>query len=322
MSPSETSTTRLFLPPVRTFFRAPAMRSPEDLDVHVALLGVPYDGGAMVPFVRSGASRGPAAVREQVIYSYPGDYYEEGTPAAGWFDVGERRTYLEGVTMADAGDVSIAPGDSALTRDRITEAVEALAATDAIVAAVGGDHSVSFPVGRGMSRYEEVDIVHFDAHPDFWDEVNGSRFSHGSNLRRLSELPFVRNITMVGLRKCSKAVYEEATAHGVTIITARDLVEEGATAAIERRMPPAGPLYVSVDTDVLDASLVPGTTLPEPFGVPYRVLREALVAVSRRGRVVGFDLVEMTDLDGGIASARVSAWLLTHFLSAIFDARD
>jgi agmatinase len=78
---------------------------------------------------------------------------------------------------------------------------------------------------------------------------------------------------------------------------------------------------VSIDLDVLDPSIVPGTTLPEPGGLGYRRLREVLAAVAGRGRVVGFDVVELNPPhDVGTNTARVAAWIVTHFLSEIFAA--
>ena len=311
-------------PPIKTFFGCPACMNPNDLDARVAFLGVPYDGGTN-PFTRSGSRTGPDSVRDQQTFQYAGDYFGPapamGVPSTGWYDIEEEKTYLEGVTMADAGDVAIAGGSTTIAFDTVTRVVEQLAATDAVVAAVGGDHSVAFPVGRGMGRYDEIDIVHIDAHADFSDEVNGSRFSHGSNLRRLSELPFVRNITVLGIRKATRESHEALLDHGATVLTTKDLLDERPADVIARRMPPSRNLYVSLDTDVLDAAIVPGTTVPEPFGLPYRALREVLVAVARKGQIRGFDVVEMGALDG-IAAPRTTAWLITHLLSAIFDEED
>src|SRR6266542_6981019 len=107
----------LFVPPQRTFFGSPAAREPADLAADVALVGIPYDGGAISNFIRTGAAGGPAAVREQLVFTYAGDYFRVGTAkpgdrCAGWFDVEEKRTYLQDITMVDAGDVSIPPGDT------------------------------------------------------------------------------------------------------------------------------------------------------------------------------------------------------------------
>lgn len=300
----------------RTFFGAPLCENPADLSARVALLGVPYDFGTIIPFLRTGSSQGPDATRDARTYHYFDR--RTGEAAAGWFDVEDEREYLKGVTMADCGNVAVMGGDIERNLARITEVVRQLAARDALVAAVGGDHSISFPVGRGMERYGSMDVVHFDAHDDFSDEWFGSRYTHGSQLRRLSELPFVRNIAMIGLRRCSKQVYQEALDRGVRIVTSRKMMQIGAAAAVDEAVRPAGHIYVSVDTDVLDLGLIPGTTLPEPEGIPYQLLRQALWAVCGKGRIVGFDVVELSPPhDIGGASARVTSWILTHFLSAI-----
>lgn len=300
----------------RSFFGAPMCENPDELTARVALLGVPYDFGTIVPHLRSGSSRGPDATRDGLSYSYYD--LETGEPAAGWFDVEDEEEYLKGVTMADCGNISIMAGEIGGNLDRITTVVDKLAKRDALVVAVGGDHSISFPVGRGMERYEKVDVVHFDAHHDFSDEVNGSKFSHGSQLRRLSELPFVNNITMIGLRRCSKEVFNEAKNMGVNIVTSRKLMEEGPVSAVERSVRPAKYLYVSVDTDILDVGLMPGTCLPEPEGIPYQLLRQAFSEVCKKGNIMGFDVVELSPPhDFGGVTAHVTSWLLTHFLSAI-----
>jgi agmatinase len=84
-------------------------------------------------------------------------------------------------------------------------------------------------------------------------------------------------------------------------------------------VPEGSQLYVSIDLDVLDSSIAPGHSLVEPGGLDYRALRELLVAVARRGRVVGFDVVELNPaLDPSGATARVCTWIITHLLSEVF----
>ena len=88
--------------------------------------------------------------------------------------------------------------------------------------------------------------------------------------------------------------------------------------AVDEAVRPGRNIYVSIDTDVLDHALIPGTTLPEPEGISYQLLRRALWQVCAKGRIVGFDIVELSPPhDIGGVSARVTSWILTHFLSAI-----
>ena len=97
-------------------------------------------------------------------------------------------------------------------------------------------------------------------------------------------------------------------------------LERGPAEAVRRLVPESDALYVSIDLDVLDLSIVPGTTLPEPGGPGYRQVREALVEIARRGKVIGFDVAELNpphDPSGN--TARVATLLITHFLSEIFE---
>ncbi len=312
----------LLWPAPRTFFGAPRCEDLARLDAQVAFVGVPYDAGTLQPWIRTGQSAGPASLRQNSWNTF--DYtWPPGAPpgegAAGWFDIEDEHEYLVGVSMADIGDVTITGGDTQGNLARISEAVRRAAERGALVVAVGGDHSISFPVGRGMEPAGPFDVVHFDAHPDFADEYWGSKFTHGSQLRRLHELPFVGSITAIGLRNVPREEYDDMRREGVRWATSRGVLEEGAADVVRRLVPESDRIYVSIDIDVLDLPLVSGTTLPEPGGLPYRALREALAAVAMKGKIVGFDIVELNPpYDQNAATARITAWLVTHFLSAIF----
>ncbi|HLB61911.1 MAG TPA: arginase family protein [Actinomycetota bacterium] len=312
----------LLWPAPRTFFGAPSCHDLSELRAQVAFMGVPYDIGTLQPSIRTGQSAAPGVARlnswNTLEYTWPpGGPPGEG--AFGWFDVEDGREYLGGVSMADVGDVAIVGAEVQLNLGRITEATRRVAERDALVVAVGGDHSISFPVGRGLERFGPFDVVHFDAHADFADEWFGVRYSHGSQLRRLSELPFVRSITAIGLRNIARFEYDDLLAYGANIVTSRQVLDESAADVVRRVVPESDRLYVSIDIDVLDLPIVAGTTLPEPGGISYRDLREGLAAVAEKGRVVGFDIVELSPPhDGNAATARVTVWLITHFLSAIF----
>ena len=307
----------------RTFFGAPGVSDLDALDVQVAFLGVPYDGGTPQPGIPTGQSMGPAAARlasyDQFEYgSPPGHDREEG--AMGWYDIEADREYLASVTMADAGDVVIQGSDVEGNYARITEAARGIAERGALVVAVGGDHSISYPLGLGMEPLGEFDVVHVDAHTDFCDELEGSRLTGASQLRRLAELPFVRNVTALGVRN---VVREEVT--GMRELEARwatslDVIEHGGAEVVRETVPEAEQLYVSIDLDVLDASVAPGHSLPEPGGLSYRQLRAILVEVAHRGRVIGFDVVELNpSRDPAGVTARVATWTITHLLSEIFE---
>jgi agmatinase len=98
------------------------------------------------------------------------------------------------------------------------------------------------------------------------------------------------------------------------------VLERPAADVVGETVRPARPLYVSIDLDVLDSAIAPGHSLPKPGGLSYRQLRAILVEVARRGRVIGFDVVELNPArDPSGTTARVTTWIVTHFLSEIFS---
>ena len=284
----------------------------------MAFLGVPFDAGTPQPGNRTGQAAGPAAVRLSSWEIF--EYGATATGALGWYDVEVGREYLVGVTMADVGDVAIQGSDEAGNFARMTEVARRIAKGGAVLVAVGGDHSMSFPLVRGVAACLELDVVHIDAHADFLDQLDGSRYSGASQLRRLAELPKVGNVTALGLRNVDPTEVDGMRKLGVRWATTLDLLSDGAATVVPDLVPAQRPLYVSIDLDVLDMALVPGTTLPEPGGISYRELRSILAEVTRRGRVVAFDIAELNPPhDPSSVTARLTAWLITHFLGEIFD---
>jgi agmatinase len=307
----------------RTFFGMPSLGELDKLDAQVAFLGVPYDAGTPEPGIPTGQRAGPAAAREatQAQFYYPrlasaGD----GQGAEGWYDVEADRDYLVGVTMVDVGDVAIQGSDTEANYGRITGAARMIAERGAVMVAIGGDHSISYPLGRGMEPFGEFDVVHVDAHTDFLDELDGARLTGASQLRRLAELPFVGTVTALGVRNVERAEVDGMRELGGRWATSLDVVERGAGDVVREAVPEAEALYVSIDLDVLDSSVAPGHSLQEPGGLSYRQLRSILAELAHRGRVIGFDVVELNPArDPSGVTSRVATWVVTHFLSEIFD---
>jgi agmatinase len=307
----------------RTFFGVPSVRDLNVLDAQVAFLGVPYDGGTPQPGIPTGQRAGPAAARDatEAQFHYPrlddagGDHGAEG-----WYDVEADRDYLVGVRMADVGDVAIQGSDTEGNYERITSAARTIVERGTLLVAIGGDHSISYPLGRGLQPLGQFDVVHIDAHTDFLDTLDGARLTGASQLRRLAELPFVGTVTALGVRNADRVEVDAIRELGGRWATTRDVIERGGDIVVRETVPQADALYVSIDLDVLDSAVAPGHSLPEPGGLSYRQLRALLVEVARRGRVVGFDVVELNPArDPAGTTARVATWIVTHFLSEIFD---
>ena len=301
----------------------PSVRNLGVLDAQVAFLGVPYDGGTPQPGIPTGQRAGPGAVREASVEQF---YYPrlasagDDRGAEGWYDVEADRDYLVGVRMADVGDVAIQGSDTQANYERITSAARRVFERGALLVAVGGDHSISYPLGCGIEALGEFDVVHVDAHTDALDTLDGARLTGASQLRRLAELPFVGTVTALGVRNVDRAEIDGIRELGGRWATTLDVLERGAGAVVRETVPETRRLYVSIDLDVLDSSVAPGHSLPEPGGLSYRQLRVLLAELARHGRVIGFDVVELNPArDPSGTTARVAAWTITHFLSEIFD---
>jgi agmatinase len=292
----------------------------------VAFLGVPFDLGTTL---RPGARFGPDAVRAaSAWWQYARDEEDnaavDGTGSrsgGGWYDLERKQWILRGVSMADWGDVRITPTDIAVNLERITGCVGAILDGRSLPVVVGGDHAVTYPAIRAFAGRAPLHIIQFDSHQDFVDERHGVRLGHGNVMRRASELPFVTGISQIGLRALQKypEPLEAARRYGIRMVTAADLRRRGPRAAAA--IVPAGAnCYLTLDIDVLDIASAPGTGTPEPGGLTFPELRDAVRAIAARCRIVGLDLVEVSPpYDWAEVTARGAARLLLDVLSAIFD---
>ncbi len=301
-----------------TFYGVPPYDGAARGRTDVAFLGVPFDLGTTL---RPGTRFGPEAVRAaSAWWQYARD---DGAAAEGWYDLDRQRWILRGVTMADWGDVRITPADIGVNLDRITEGVRSILAAGSLPVVIGGDHAITYPAIRAFGGRGPLHVVQFDSHQDFVDERHGVRLGHGNAMRRASELPFVTGISQIGLRGLQKYTepLEASRRYGVRVVTASDLRRRGPRAATAC-VPAGGACYLTLDIDVLDIATAPGTGTPEPGGLAYAEVRDAIRAVARRCRIVGVDLVEVSPpYDWAEVTARAAARLVLDALSAIFDGR-
>jgi agmatinase len=315
--------------PPHSFFGAPLC----DLAAfshEVALLGVPYDQGSLIPYCRVGQSQGPNAVRANPTFFYGGNPFDgppdSSRPCIGFHCVDDGKEYLAGVTMADIGDIVVTPGDLKAFVNTTTEVARRVAAQGAVLVSVGGDHSITFPLVRGMEPWGELDVIHFDAHFDVRDTVAGSRYSHSSPIHRISELPFVGRITQFGIRNfASRESLAMAEKIGTVVVPASEMRTKGAAETVAEHVSAARNVYVTIDTDFFDWSIVPGTVLPEPGGFTLEEFRECVEVITERSNVVGFDVVCLNPLVdtawyGGVTTRLVS-YVMAYTLGYVFDAR-
>ncbi len=281
----------------------------------VGFVGVPFDGGTND---RPGARFGPAAIRDASTR------YEPERRVA---RLDRRRDaasrILAGVSMADVGDVDVRTVDLLENFDIITEAARLVRRNCRVPVFVGGDHAITFPIVRAFDD-APLTLIQFDAHQDYTDEKYGVRYSHDNHMRRSSELPHVRQIVNIGLRGVLERFepWEAAQRDGVIIVPAERIVREGvpaALASLPRRAKRATQAYVTIDIDVLDPAGAPGTGYPEPGGINYYQLKEALLLVAKQYDIVGFDLTEVDPIyDAAGVTPRIAAKLMLDLLGGVF----
>jgi agmatinase len=289
-----------------TFFGATQHLDLRQLGAQIAFLGVPFDQATND---RPGSRFAPLAIRDASMRM------REGIKT-GWIDLESGAHLLEGVTMADCGDVDIRTVGIEETFDAITAAVRGVRSRGALPVIVGGDHAITYPALRAYDDLR-LAVIHFDAHMDFTDVWAGQRLSHDNPLRRVLELPQVAGLIQIGLRGFERPqVYQDALRFGVQRISAQEFIRLGAKEAL-KRCPAADAYYVTLDIDVLDPAVAPGTGYPEAGGLNYYQLKEGLIEAAGKGRIVGFDLVEVNPLfdQAGITS-RLAARLILDFLGA------
>jgi len=164
--------------------------------------------------------------------------------------------------MADCGHVTTLPSNVLNNFDKLTRSVEKVVSLGAFPVVVGGDHAITYPVVRGLSKFAPLNIVHFDAHLDYSHDYQGVLHTHGSPIRRCRELPFVNHITSVGIRTARRRPYKASQKDGSLIITASRFRQLGPSTVADL-IPVGENLYITFDINVMGPSQAPGTGTPK-----------------------------------------------------------
>ena len=236
----------------------------------VTLLGVPWDGSSSF---QRGAADAPPAIRQALWSASTSSYNERGDDLS-----------AQGV-LEDAGDLRL-PEDAADARTAIEQRTRELVRNGRKPLTLGGDHSITYPLLRGFKdRAESPTVLHFDAHGDLYDEFQGDRYSHACPFARAMEERLATRLIQVGVRTLNAHQRAQAAKFGVEVLGAerwRDAIPQIARLR--------GPLYISLDLDVLEPMLAPGLSHPEPGGLTVREVLDVLNAI--RTSVIGADIVE------------------------------
>lgn len=290
-------------------------------DADVVIVGAPIDSGTSH---RSGAKFGPQAIRG-------GDYLPHDASRP---HLALRTDGLKDLKVVDAGDLMMPGGDLVASLAILREATEKISRSGAIPVILGGDHSIASADVAGIANHRghgKISMIHFDAHADTGEDQFGTLVGHGTPMRRLIEEGYVRgdrflqlglrgywpdHVTLAWMRDQGMRSYEMTEIHHRGLNTVLDesfaTLQDGCDG-----------VFLSVDIDVVDPGMAPGTGTPEPGGMTSRELLEAVRRICLELPVVGIDVVEVAPpFDSADITAILANRVVLEALSAIAKRRN
>jgi agmatinase len=264
-----------------------------------AVFGVPFDEKSSY---KKGTSKGPQAIRAA----------STGEAINSWTESGVNLE--EETVIVDLGDLDVS-GSSWDVFAKIERQVEEILEKGAVPVVMGGDHSLSYPIVKAFApKYDSLDILHFDAHPDLYDELYGDRYSHACPFARIIEEGHVANLVQVGIRAATGQHRTTARQHGVRMIEMNNIDQ-----ALALNF--SNPLYISFDMDVLDPAFAPGVSHHEAGGLSTRQAIDMLHAL--KGTIVGLDVVELNpDRDPLGITAAAAVKIIMEVIGKIVASRN
>ena len=236
------------------------------------LFGAPFDSTTSY---RPGTRFGSAAIRKE---SYGIETYSP-----------YQDQDLEDAPVLDIGDLELCFGSAEKALDAIETQTREILQLSKRPFMIGGEHLVTLGAVRAVAeQYPDLHIIHFDAHADLRDDYLGAPLSHACVIRRCWELVGDGRIFQFGIRSGEKAEFQWGHSHVKTQLFSFEGLEQ-VVASLSGK-----PIYFTVDLDVLDPSVFPGTGTPEPGGVSFEDLRKAVTLVCSKTRVVGCDVNELS----------------------------
>lgn len=268
-------------------------------EADIVVLGIPFDGG--VSF-RSGAKDGPRALRE-ITYTIP--------PTTEHFEsIGDLK-------VVDIGDIDLENRQE--TFKSVEKMVYELVKGGKFFTMIGGDHSTTIPVQRGIDKAldEPFGVIHLDAHFDLCDKLEGDELSHGSTERRALELKNIRNsesIFFIGIRSIETDELEFINKNKINVINSYEFNKLGVAKVLEKvkeGMKGFNKIYMTLDIDCLDPAYAAGTGTPQFGGLSSRQLLDLLYGLFDLP-IIGFDIVEVApNLDPALTSLFAARKIIT-----------
>lgn len=246
------------------------MGSVETFDAsHIVMVGMPYDGTCSY---RPGTRFAPEEIR---LASWGLETYSP---------VQDKN--LEAVSFYDAGDLELPFGNRDKSLSIIKTATEEVLNADKKWLGIGGEHLVTWPsIDAYSQKYKDLAVLHFDAHADLRDDYLGEKLSHATVLRRVADRVGSDSLVQIGIRSGPESEFDWMKKHD-TLLESKSDLPRGLERLNNR------PVYLTIDLDVLDPSVLPGTGTPEPGGMSFNDLMSWLLCFSDLN-IVGADVVEL-----------------------------
>ena len=262
----------------------------------LALIGFRSDENSSF---RRGAAAAPPLIRAALSIASSNAWSENG------FEISPERFF-------DAGDFG--PADGVDLWARIESSVSELLDRGLLPIVLGGDHAITHPVLRAFARrYPRLHLLHFDAHPDLYEEFQGSRSSHASPFARIMEEGLVQRLVQVGIRTINAHQRRQIARFGVESIEMRHLAP-GYAPDFD------APVYISFDVDGLDPAHAPGVSHREPGGLTTRQAIDVIQRIRAAAPIVGADVVEFNpSMDSSGMTAMVCAKLVKEIAGQMLE---
>ena len=264
----------------------------DELDANIAILGIPYGLPYYPNELSNDQSLTPNLLRQN---AQDGAWHEPRTVEHFDWDLQGSLLQNKNIKVFDCGNVTFDLSDPRQHYIRAEKVVEKIFAAQTSLISIGGDHGIPIPIFRGLPKGEKITLVQVDAHLDWRDEINGEKEGYSSGIRRASEMEHIGEIFQIGLRGVGSGRHEEfeaAKRYGAHLISAYEVHEVGVRSVLERI--PSGPIYLTLDADGLDPTIMPAVNAPTPGGLNWVQIRELIHGLTKKGRVLGMDLVEIS----------------------------
>ena len=292
----------------------------DNLDADIVIMGVPFG----LPYYPNELSNDQSTTPDILRSNAQDAAWDEPRTLKHFdWDLGGPLLDNKNIRIVDCGNVTADFRDPREHYRRAEKVAKKIFDSNATLICIGGDHGIPIPIMRALPNGEPVVLIQIDAHMDWRDEVNGEKEGYSSPIKRASEFSSISAIYQIGLRGVGSGrqqEYEDATNYGSNLISAYEVHNIGIKAILDK-IPNDVNFYVTIDADGMDPTIMPAVNAPTPGGLNWLQIREFVHGIVKKGRVLGFDLVEISpSFEKGNTTLVHAERLICNFIGAMVRA--